>query len=105
MNASDLSCTSKELDELTRLELNIARRADELTRSHNSPHSTQDCWLEAEREIWSAWLFAESARVTRQHGDPGVSLHGAKREGVRRRKIQPLPADPVPHYETCASLH
>jgi hypothetical protein len=63
MNDSDLPCTSKELDELTCLELNIARRADELSRSLSSGRPSQDCWQEAEREIWSAWLSAESSRL------------------------------------------
>lgn len=37
-------------DELTQLELQIARRADELVRNR-SREGTQDPWMQAEREV------------------------------------------------------
>lgn len=47
-------------DPLFELERKIARRADELSRkSGNDSDRALDCWLQAEREIWSS--FAPSA--------------------------------------------
>ena len=40
------------LDDLSQLQLSIARRADELLRSHGGRHPERDFWDEAEREIW-----------------------------------------------------
>lgn len=37
-------------DQLTRMELRIARRADELARIHEQDRS-KDFWLDAEREV------------------------------------------------------
>lgn len=43
-----------DLDELAKLEIEIARRADELKRIVGPADSGRDFWSEAESEIWSA---------------------------------------------------
>lgn len=52
-----------ELDELTRLELFIARRADELSRGPTASQPGRDCWFEAEREAWRVWFSSEPSQL------------------------------------------
>jgi hypothetical protein len=43
-------------DKLSRLQLEVARRADELAQTHRAAadaKSDRECWLEAEREVLS----------------------------------------------------
>jgi hypothetical protein len=47
---------STDLDELSRLELSIAQRTDELLRQDAGRHPDRNFWQEAEREIWPARL-------------------------------------------------
>jgi hypothetical protein len=43
-------------DELVRLELRIAQRADELSRYHGSSREKDVAhWIQAEHEMWDAW--------------------------------------------------
>lgn len=51
----------RELDELARIELQIARQADELTREPGFPEKRPDCLLEAEREFWRTWSAGVAA--------------------------------------------
>lgn len=49
-------------DELTQIELRIARRADELVRAQEaSARSTAEFWTRAENEIWSDRLRPDAA--------------------------------------------
>jgi hypothetical protein len=51
----------REFDELARIELQIARRADELNREPATSETRHDCWLEAEREFWRTWFSGAPA--------------------------------------------
>jgi hypothetical protein len=54
----------REFDELARIELQIARRADELNREPGSRERRRDCWLEAEREFWRTWFAGVTASAS-----------------------------------------
>lgn len=47
---------SADLDELVELELQIARRADELRHAACAEHTGRNFWREAEEEIWNSRL-------------------------------------------------
>jgi hypothetical protein len=51
----------RDFDELACIELQIARRADELNRQSGSPEERHNCWLEAEREFWRTWFSHAAA--------------------------------------------
>lgn len=51
-----------DLDELTQLELHIARRADQLSRE-SATTPLGDCWFQAEREFWRAWFASEQSQL------------------------------------------
>ncbi len=55
-------------DELTRIELMIARRADELMRQRSGSMPPADVWREAEAEVWEAHSVAVEARPSRRRG-------------------------------------
>ena len=63
METISLPLTSPLLDELTRLQFNVARRADELTRCATGDLGKRDFWEEAERYVWSRHL----------HGQPSMA--------------------------------
>lgn len=63
MHSIDPLPAELELDELTRLELHIARRADELSREPPLSEMARDHWFEAEREFWRAWFSSERSQL------------------------------------------
>ena len=50
-----------DLAELVELELQIARRADELLRTAQNSDAGRDFWHEAEEEIWNSRLREPAA--------------------------------------------
>ena len=54
MNPQNPFRPSEYLDELTRMELRVAQRADELLHQTNARRSDRELWQEAEAEVWTA---------------------------------------------------
>lgn len=60
MASSLLPAIESPLDDLTRLQLRVARRADEIAQAHCSRYFNVHCWLLAEAEVLKATnCFAE----------------------------------------------
>jgi hypothetical protein len=59
-SSSPLTAVEPPLDDLARLQLRVARRADEIARTHRSRYLNVHCWLLAEAEVLrSTEFFAE----------------------------------------------
>ena len=56
--------TSEPVDLLTELELQVARRADELKREHGEQNPERNFWQDAENEIWPRSLAPLSGAVS-----------------------------------------
>lgn len=52
MHATDASI--EMLDELTQVQLSVAKRADDLSRASGGESAGRDFWREAESEVWAA---------------------------------------------------
>jgi hypothetical protein len=60
MASSPFPAVEPPLDELARLQLRVARRADEIAKTHCSRYLNVHCWLLAEAEVLkSSEFFAE----------------------------------------------
>lgn len=53
MHFADITFGPDPLDELTRLELLVAKRADELWRATRGARPDRELWQQAELEIWT----------------------------------------------------
>jgi hypothetical protein len=53
MNPQNSFPSPESLDELTRMELRVAQRADELLHQTNTRRSDRELWQEAEAEVWT----------------------------------------------------
>jgi hypothetical protein len=62
MHLADMPSAPDPLDELTRLELLVAKRADELWRLTGGERPDRELWQQAEAEVWA------SGRDSRRRG-------------------------------------
>ncbi len=74
LQSANSSPVPESLDELTRLELLVAKRADELGQRARGERSDREVWQQAEAEIWRQGNSAESAGAERStSGSPRTS--------------------------------